>query len=127
MPPPIAAPAPGEPTAAPIIAPVAAPIPVPMNVPFSRVESGSPEQPTTATIATATSRPLTIEATIVRTSLPPSSSFHARTATAGNSAPIRGNFVSYQPSFVPQLGSNQPSRIFARLKFLQVSCFSAAH
>src|SRR5205823_1024261 len=45
-PPPSAAPAPGEPTAAPIIAPVAAPNPPPARVPFSRVVSGSPAHPT---------------------------------------------------------------------------------
>src|SRR5271169_2974466 len=45
MPAPIAAPAPGCPTAAPIIAPPPAPRAAPPRVPFSRVESGSPLHP----------------------------------------------------------------------------------
>jgi hypothetical protein len=50
-----------------------------MNVPFSRVDSGSPEHPATTTNAIATSRPLIMGASFVRTSflLASLSSFHA--------------------------------------------------
>src|ERR1700745_2596477 len=50
-----------------MIAPVAAPRPVPINVPFSRVESGCPEHAVTATIATATNKPLITDAAFLRT------------------------------------------------------------
>src|ERR1700730_17194166 len=61
-----------------MIAPVAAPTPVPMKVPFSRVESGCPEHAVTATIATATNKPLITDAAFLRTaSSSRVSSFHA--------------------------------------------------
>src|SRR5271168_5350363 len=98
MPPPIAAPANGLPTAAPMIAPVAAPTPVPMNVPFSRVERGSPEHPTAATIAMAPSRPLINAATFVRTCilLPHWSSFHTCRRLRHFTQPTAGAFL-FQP------------------------------
>src|SRR5262249_33119749 len=70
--PPIAAPAPGAPTAAPMMAPVPAPNAPPPRVPFSRVESGSPEHALTssnaaaANIAVATDFVTRIEVTSVR-------------------------------------------------------------
>src|SRR5579884_881628 len=63
MPPPMAAPIPGEPTAAPMIAPVAAPTPPPTRVPFSRVLSGCPEHPIPLANATTESAPINIDLT----------------------------------------------------------------
>src|SRR5712691_494670 len=62
--PPIAAPAPGEPTVEPMIAPLAAPKPPPTKAPFSRVPSGW-EHPPRASIKTNVTRPAKVLRSVV--------------------------------------------------------------